>query len=58
LYVPRFAGNEALLAKLGKFKASKACLYVKTLEDIDLGVLEKLAVKGIADLRKRYPASR
>jgi hypothetical protein len=58
LYVPRSTGDEVLLAKLGKFKLSEACLYVKSLEDIDLAVLEKLAVKGIAERRKRYPAGR
>lgn len=58
LYVPRFAGDETLRAGLGKFKASKGCLYVKKLEDIDLAVLKKLAIKGIVDLRKRYPPSR
>jgi hypothetical protein len=58
LYVPRFAGDETVRAKLGKFKASKGCLYVKRLEDIDLVVLKKLAIKGIAELRTRYPSRR
>lgn len=58
LYVPRFAGHEALLARLGKVEVSEACLYVKTLEDIDFAVLKKFAVKGIAELRKRYPSRR
>lgn len=31
-----------LLEKLGKYKISKACLYVKKIEDIDLKVLEKI----------------
>jgi len=55
LYIPRFADDEALRAGLGKLKASAGCLYVKKLEDIDLGALKKLAIKGIAALRKRYP---
>jgi hypothetical protein len=37
-----FDQYESLLNKLGKFKTSKACLYVKKLEDIDLGVLREL----------------
>jgi len=31
-----------LLAKLGKFKTSLVCLYVKRLEDIDLEVLKEM----------------
>src|SRR5262249_19109560 len=31
-----------LMAKLGKHKAGKGCLYIKKLSDIDLKVLEKL----------------
>jgi hypothetical protein len=58
LYVPRFAGDETLRPGLGKFKASQGCLYVKRLEDIDLAVLKKLAIKGIAELRTRYPPRR
>jgi hypothetical protein len=37
-----FQGYDSLLAKLGKFKTGKACLYIKKLEDIDLPTLEKL----------------
>lgn len=31
-----------LLSKLGKHKTSKACLYIKTLKDIDLDVLKQI----------------
>jgi hypothetical protein len=31
-----------LLAKLGKHKTGKSCLYLKTLEDVDLGTLREL----------------
>lgn len=31
-----------LLKKLGKYKTSKSCLYIKKLSDIDLNVLEAL----------------
>ena len=42
-----FYGEEPLLKKLGKYKTGKACLYVKKLEDIDLGVLRKLIEKSV-----------
>src|SRR3972149_3290016 len=31
-----------ILRKLGRFKTSKSCLYVKSLEDIDLEILKNL----------------
>jgi hypothetical protein len=55
LYIPRYADDEALRAKLGKHRSSAACMYVKKLEDINLDVLKKLSRKGIEELRKRYP---
>jgi hypothetical protein len=44
--------HEALLAKLGKHKAGKGCLYIKSLSDIDVKVLEKL-VREAAAARQR-----
>lgn len=35
-----------LLAKLGKFKTSVSCLYVKKLSDIDLDVLRELMARS------------
>ncbi len=40
--VARAAGAAGLLARLGKHKLGKGCLYVSRLADIDMGVLEKL----------------
>ena len=42
LYTGGFADYDALLARLGKHKRSKACLYVKKLADVDLAVLEDI----------------
>jgi hypothetical protein len=41
------AGAPDLLAKLGKHKLGKGCLYVRCLADIDLKVLEKLVSRTI-----------
>lgn len=43
---------EGLLAKLGKHKAGKGCVYIKRLGDVDLNVLGKL-VAGAAAARQR-----
>jgi hypothetical protein len=54
-----YLGQEALepeaLARLGKHKATKGCLYVKRLADIDLKVLKALIKWSIAATRKAYP---
>ena len=46
---------QELLAKLGKHKATKGCVYIKKLEDIDRGVLKTLFKKSIALVKKAYP---
>jgi hypothetical protein len=43
LYVGGFPEYEALLARLGKHRRSKACLYLNKLADVDEGVLEEIA---------------
>jgi len=44
----------ALMAKLGKYKTGKSCLYLKKLEDIDEAVLQKLIDQSVKLMRKRY----
>lgn len=53
--LPGLEGAAPLLERLGRHRASKACLYFKRLADIDLGVLEKLLLLSLADTRRRYP---
>lgn len=51
------ARREALLAKLGKHRMGKACLYVNRLSDIDLDVLRQLVDISVHRLRETYPAN-
>ena len=39
------AKEQALLKKLGKCTWGKGCLYIKSLEDVDIAVLKKLIAK-------------
>jgi hypothetical protein len=50
-----FEGEAELLAKLGKHKAGKGCLYVKKPGDIKLDVLERIITGSIDHLKKKYP---
>lgn len=51
LYVSGGAERAALLARLGKHREGKGCVYIKRLSDIDAGVLEQLCVATLRDLR-------
>jgi hypothetical protein len=51
-----FDGQETLLAKLGKHKAAKACLYIKRLSEVDVTVLEKLVAHSVEEIKSRYPS--
>jgi hypothetical protein len=56
LYVmPGFAGQEALLAKLGRHRTGKSCLYVRHLADVDAGILGRIVDNAVAEMRRRYP---
>ncbi len=49
-----FSAYEDLMAKLGKYKTGKSCLYIKKLEDVDMKVLEKLARESMKWIRRTY----
>jgi hypothetical protein len=49
--------SKLLLAELGKFKMSKACIYVKKLSDINLSVLKKLCIESIKYIRAQKESS-
>lgn len=53
-----FPGRTGLLAKLGKHKMAKACLTIRKLADVDLGVLEQLVAGSLKAVATRYGASR
>ena len=49
--------TQALLARLGKHKTGKGCLYIKRLSDVQIPILEELISRSIVQMRKRYPAN-
>ena len=50
-----FEGRDVLLAKLGKHKTGKVCVYIRRLANVDLKVLEMLVARSVADTKHRYP---
>jgi hypothetical protein len=56
LYIMCGAGwPDETMARLGKHKVGKGCLYVKSLDDVSLPVLEELIAWGVASLKQMYP---
>ena len=51
-------GQVELLARLGRHRMGKACLYFKRLADLDVNVLEALIAGSVAEVRRRYPRPR
>ncbi len=49
-----FGRFDALMAKLGKYKTGKSCLYIKRLSDVDEKILEKLIDGSVKYMRKNY----
>ena len=46
--------DRPLLARLGKHKMGKSCLYFRQLADVDLAVLEELVINSVASVRQKY----
>jgi hypothetical protein len=47
-----FTEYDELLAKLGKYKTGKSCLYIKDLNDVDEKVLKQLIENSVENVRK------
>ena len=52
--VAEFPGREALLARLGKHKTGKGCLYIRTLGDVDPKILTQLVVGAVAERKRNH----
>lgn len=50
----RFGEMQEKLARLGKHKLGKSCLYINKLADVDMDVLEEIVTEGVAYMRETY----
>ena len=58
LYVYSDTGkSKKLISSLGKFKMSKACIYIKKLSDIDTEVLKELCIESIKYISEHHECS-
>lgn len=49
--------SKLLLPDLGKFKMSKACIYIKKLSDIDVSILKELCMESIQYISEHHECS-
>jgi len=56
-FMSGFEGHTDLMRELGRYKTGKACLYVRTLDDIKLPVLTRLIEASVGRTAQRYGAS-
>lgn len=54
--MPGYQDYSGLLARLGKHRTGKSCLYINKLPDIDLDVLEQIIRAGLARMEELYPS--
>lgn len=52
-----FADHAELLARLGRHKVGKSCLYLPRAEQVDLKVLEALIGASVRQMAQRHPAA-
>jgi hypothetical protein len=50
-----FEDRESLLHQFGKHKTGKGCIYIKSLVDINLSILEIMILNHIKHIGKLYP---
>ena len=55
LYVGARHQDPALMARLGKYKTGKGCLYLNKLSDVDQGVLGEVIAGCVAHTKAAYP---
>ena len=55
LYLASTPETEAMLARLGPHTTSVACLYIKRLDQVDMGVLRDLCIASRDEMNRRYP---
>lgn len=56
--MPGFSEFAPLMKRLGRYRTGKSCLYLKSLDDVDPGVLQGLIAESVESMRRRYPKGR
>ena len=54
--MPGYGAFDDVMARLGKHKTGKACLYINKLDDVDLATLEELIRRSYIQMKEKYGA--
>jgi hypothetical protein len=58
LYITNgFDRHAPLMNRLGKYTTGQSCLYIKRLEDVDLGVLRELVETTYSEMKRAHPVT-
>lgn len=52
--MPGFSRYDALMARLGRHRTGKSCLYLRRMADVDEAVLQQLITQSVAYMRANY----
>ena len=52
--MPGYSDYRGLLKKIGKHKLGKSCLYVNSLDDIDLNILKQMISASVEKMKASY----
>jgi hypothetical protein len=55
--LPGYQDYGPILARLGRHRTGKSCLYLRRLSDVDSDVLGELVARGMKDLSARWPVA-
>ena len=53
--MPGYQDFSIQLARLGKHKIGKSCLYIKRLSDVDEAVMREMLIEGVRQMDEKYP---
>jgi hypothetical protein len=53
-----FSRYRELLRKLGKHRTSVSCLYLRSLEDVDMTLLKAIVADSVREMHRSYPVPR
>ena len=51
LYIPGAVENTLLMKKLGKYKTGKGCIYINSLTEVDIKILDELIKKSVHQVK-------
>ena len=49
-----FSRYDSLMKKIGRVKIGKSCLYIKSLDDVNMSVLKRLIEQSVKYIAKKY----